>query len=312
MPTVSVNNLSKTYDGKKEAVKNVSFDIEPGQKFGLLGPNGSGKTTVLHCLSGLLKPDKGSVKVLNQDPWQNPSLLSDVGVHLQTAQLPSRIKVKEALDLFLSLYPKTNPISPLVEAFGLDKHLNTYFGRLSGGYQQKLLFVLALIGQHKVLFLDEFTNALDPLARHMALEVLEKYEGSIILTTHLVEEIQNLCDTVVFLDEGQLVTLGSPTQLIATHAPTQTIQVRYIQSDKTREIFHTTIKEMSGVKRCFLAEENNGITIHAHAQTLGAIINFIQQNSSHHEIVIRQPSLADVWFAVTGKQYAGNAGKPID
>ncbi|HEC84428.1 MAG: hypothetical protein DRR08_17010 [Candidatus Parabeggiatoa sp. nov. 2] len=310
MPTVSVNNLSKTYDGKKEAVKSVSFDIEAGQKFGLLGPNGSGKTTVLHCLSGLVKPDKGSsVKVLNQDPWQNPSLLNDIGIHLQTAQLPSRIKVKEALDLFLSLYPKTNPISPLVEALGLDKHFNTYFGRLSGGYQQKLLFVLALTGQHKVLFLDEFTNALDPLARRTALEVLEKYEGTIILTTHLVEEIQSLCDTVVFLDEGQLITLGSPTQLIATHAPTQTIQVRYIQSNKTRDIFQTTLTEIPGVEKCLLEEEN--ITIYAHAQALGAIINVIQQNDSHHEIVIRQPSLADVWFAVTGKQFAGKA-KPID
>jgi ABC-2 type transport system ATP-binding protein len=312
MITVSVNNLSKTYDGKKKAVKNVSFDIKAGQKFGLLGPNGSGKTTVLHCVTGLVKPDEGSsVNILNQEPWQNPSLSNQIGIHLQTAQLPPRIKVKEALDLILCLYPKTKPISLLVEAFGLDKHFNTYFSRLSGGYQQKLLFLLAITGKDKkILFLDEFTNALDPLARRTALEVLEKYEGTIILTTHLVEEIQSLCDTVVFLDEGQLITLGSPAQLIATHAPTQTIQVRYIQSNKTRDILQTTLTEMPGVEKCLLEEEN--LTIYAHAQALGAIINVIQQNESHHEIVIRQPSLADVWFAVTGKQFAGKAAKPID
>lgn len=309
MITVSLKNLSKSYS-KKVAVKDVSFNVEAGQKWALLGPNGSGKTTVLHCLTGLLKADKGSVKVLNQDPWQNPSLLNEIGIHLQSAQLPSRIMVKEALDLFLSLYPKTNPINQLVEAFGLDKHFHTYFGRLSGGYQQKLLFVLALTGQHKVLFLDEFTNALDPLARRTALEVLENYEGTIILTTHLVEEIQSLCDTVVFLDDGKLITVGSPAKLIATHAPTQTIQVRYIKSNNTMAFLQTTLTKMPGVEKCLLEKEN--ITIYANALALSAIINVIQQHDNHHEIMIRQPNLADVWFAVTGKQFAEKAAKPID
>ncbi len=216
-PILKVEGLHKSYKAVV-AVEELSFDIQMGEIFGMVGPNGAGKTTSIECLEGLRKPDRGLVTVLGVNPQQDSHYIHlHTGMQLQQSNLPERIKVWEALDLYSSFYP--NPVSweELLVQLGLEEKRKTPFGKLSGGQKQRLFIALALLPDPELIFLDELTTGLDPQARHTIWDLVRDVQSkgkTIMLTTHYMEEAERLCDRVAILDHGRLVALDTPAQLI--------------------------------------------------------------------------------------------------
>jgi ABC-2 type transport system ATP-binding protein len=204
--------------GKTTAVDDVSFEVHEGEIFGMVGPNGAGKTTTIECLEGLRRPNQGEVRVLGLDPVrQEHSLRFVIGTQLQKTQLPDRLKVDEALDLFASFYPNPAPWPVLLERLGLVEKKGAYISQLSGGQQQRLFIALALINHPRLVFFDELTTGLDPQARHAIWDLVREIraEGrTVFLTTHLMEEAERLCDRVMIVDHGRVVALDTPAALV--------------------------------------------------------------------------------------------------
>jgi len=216
---VQVEKFRKSY-GTTIAVDSISFDVQEGEIFGMVGPNGAGKTTTIECLEGLRRPDSGLLRVLGMDPQtESHTLRILTGMQLQQSNLPERMKVWEALDLYSSFYPKTANWEQLLFQLGLEEKRNSYFSKLSGGQKQRLFIALALLPDPQVIFLDELTTGLDPQARHAIWDLIRdiKLKGkTVLLTTHYMEEAERLCDRVAILDHGRIVALDSPEALIRT------------------------------------------------------------------------------------------------
>ena len=217
MAIIDATELSKGYDGQT-VLDGFSFSVDEGEIFGILGPNGAGKTTAVECVEGLRRPDSGQVRVLGFDPLgRGAELREHIGVQLQDTRLPENIKVWEVLDLYASFYAKPRDWRELLEQWGLADKRNTYFGKLSGGQQQRLFIALAMAGDPRVAFLDELTSGLDPQARRATWELVKQVraEGvTVVLVSHFMDEVEELCDRVAVLDRGRLVALDSPQGLI--------------------------------------------------------------------------------------------------
>jgi ABC-2 type transport system ATP-binding protein len=227
-PAIHVAGIRKTY-GRTVAVDDVSFDVEPGEIFGLIGPNGAGKTTTMECVEGLRRPDAGAISVLGLNPVRDTYALQErIGVQLQEAQLQKRIKVREAVALWASLYRKQADGDRLIEQLGLGEKRDAWFMTLSGGQKQRLFVALALINDPELVFLDELTTGLDPQARRAIWDLVRgiRQRGkTVFLTTHLMEEAERLCDRVAIIDHGRIVDVGTPAELIRRHCPERTVFV---------------------------------------------------------------------------------------
>ncbi len=214
---IEVITLYKSY-GPVRAVDGISFTVEEGEIFGMVGPNGAGKTTTIECVEGLRRPDQGTVRVLGLDPQQDGyELRRRIGVQLQEASLPPRLKVWEALDLFGSFYPRRVDGRALLEQLGLADKRNAPFEKLSGGQKQRLFIALALINDPELVFLDELTTGLDPQARRAMWDLvrgIRERGKTVFLTTHYMEEAERLCDRVAIIDQGKIVALDTPENLI--------------------------------------------------------------------------------------------------
>ena len=217
---IQVENLFKSY-GKVRAVVDVSFDVKQGEIFGFLGPNGAGKTTTLSILEGLRKEDSGKVSVLGMDIRTDAKKIkSRIGVQLQSTSLLPDLTVFEQVRLFGQLYgirPGHGEIEALLELVGLSEKTTDYPGRLSGGQRQRLSLALALINKPEIIFLDEPTTGLDPQSRHVLWDIIRALRDNgktIVLTSHYMEEAENLCDRVGIIDHGRLVALDTPGALI--------------------------------------------------------------------------------------------------
>ena len=221
-PVIQVSAVRKTY-GRTVAVDDVSFDVQQGEIFGLIGPNGAGKTTTMECVEGLRAPDRGSISVLGLDPARDVYALQErIGVQLQEAQLQKRIKVREAVGLWASLYRKPVDGDRLLEQLGLGDKRNAWFMTLSGGQKQRLFIALALINDPELVFLDELTTGLDPQARRAIWELVRGIRArgkTVFLTTHLMEEAERLCDRVAIIDTGRIVDIDTPAELVAAALP---------------------------------------------------------------------------------------------
>ncbi|MGW7532588.1 ABC transporter ATP-binding protein [Amycolatopsis sp. NPDC054798] len=219
MRLIEVSELRKTYAGRV-VVDGVSFSVEHGEIFGVLGTNGAGKTTTVECLQGLRSPDSGTISVLGLDPAHDAAeLRRRVGTQLQDARLPEKLRVREALSLFASFYPKPADIDTLLTQLGLDAHRDIAFGKLSGGLRQRLSIALALVGNPELAILDELTTGLDPHARQETWQLVENVRASgvtVVLVTHFMDEAQRLCDRLVLLDHGRVIAAGTPAELLAT------------------------------------------------------------------------------------------------
>ena len=225
---IRVNAIRKTY-GQTVAVDEVSFEVRPGETFGLIGPNGAGKTTTMECVEGLRAPDRGAISVLGLDPGRDRyTLQKRIGVQLQEAQLQKRIKVREAVAFWASLYNAPIDGDRLLEQLGLREKRNAWFMTLSGGQKQRLFIALALINDPELVFLDELTTGLDPQARRAIWDLVRGIRDrgkTVFLTTHLMEEAERLCDRVAILDHGRIIDIGTPAELVRRHCPERTIVV---------------------------------------------------------------------------------------
>src|SRR5690606_1124122 len=284
------------------AVDDVSFEVQAGEIFGILGPNGAGKTTTVECVSGLRVPDRGSLRVAGIDPVTDRDALRRVlGVQLQSAALPEKLKVWEALDLYASFYPDPADWRELMERVGLDAKRDTAFGKLSGGQRQRLSVALALVGKPRIAVPDELTTGLDPQARRDTWELIEQVRDSgvtIVLVTHFMEEAERLCDRIALIDSGRVAAIDSPAGLVARVGGTQT--VRFRPSSPVADSLLTSLPEVTDVSRTGGQVVVTGTGNLAPAITLALAEERIVPN----DLRIEQASLDDAFLALTGKKLA--------
>jgi ABC-2 type transport system ATP-binding protein len=247
---IRIAGIRKTY-GRTLAIDDVSFDVEPGEIFGLIGPNGAGKTTTMECAEGLRRPDRGTITVFGLDPVRDRHRLQQqIGVQLQQAQLQKRMKVREAVYFWASLYRTAVDPDQLIDRLGLAEKQNAWFMTLSGGQKQRLFIALALVHDPQLVFLDELTTGLDPQARRAIWELVRDLRArgkTVLLTTHLMEEAERLCDRVAILDHGRIVDIGRPEELVRRHCPERTVVVAV--EDPRAEEWFGAIPQVQSVER---------------------------------------------------------------
>jgi len=237
-PAILVRDLRKSY-GAVEAVRGIDFDVLPGEVFGLLGPNGAGKTTTVEILEGYRPRDAGEVRVLGVDPWQSDGAHRErIGVVLQHSELPAALTVREVHRMFAGYYSQPRDVDEVIELVGLAEKAGARVKTLSGGQKRRLDLGIALVGDPELVFLDEPTTGFDPTARRTAWELIRSLRSlgkTILLTTHYLDEAQQLADRVAVIREGQLVRIGTPNELIGT-APE--VEIRY--REHGRDVVLTT------------------------------------------------------------------------
>lgn len=295
---IEVRNLHKAYD-RVTAVEDVSFNVEEGEIFGIIGPNGSGKTTTIESVIGLRKPDGGSVSVLGLDPQTEARKLGNrIGTQLQEAALPERMKVWEALDLYASFYEKTVPWEPLLEQWGLTEKRNTQVGSLSGGQKQRLFIALALLNDPQIVFLDELTSGLDPQARRATWELIRaiREQGkTIVLITHFMDEVEALADRVAVIDHGRVVALDTPDNLIASL--NREMKVIFSVPNGFQA---ARLENVSGVSA--VNQYDRQITVSGNGPLLANVAAALaQHNIAPADLRVQQANLEDVFLALTGR-----------
>jgi ABC-2 type transport system ATP-binding protein len=228
---VLVEDLRKSYGGH-EALRGVSFEIREGEVFSLLGPNGAGKTTTIEILEGYRRRDGGSVSVLGTDPARTTrEWRARIGVVLQSSAMYETLTARESLALFGGYYERPRPVDEVIDVVGLQENADRVVRKLSGGQRRRLDFGLALIGDPELIFLDEPTTGFDPAARRAAwgtIRSLRELGKTILLTTHYLDEAEQLSDRVAVLREGRIVATGTPTDLTRTPAT----EIRYRENGK--------------------------------------------------------------------------------
>jgi len=297
---ITVENLRKVY-GEVVAVDGISFEVHEGEIFGMVGPNGAGKTTTIECIEGLRVPDGGDIRVWSLDPQRDGYELRErIGVQLQESALPDRLKVWEALDLFASFYRRSVDWVPLLERLGIADKRNTAFAKLSGGQKQRLFIALALINDPELVFLDELTTGLDPQARRAMWDLVRdiREQGkTVFLITHYMEEAERLCDRVLIIDEGKIVALDTPENLIQSLGA------------ETRIIFAgdegfdaQPLRALPGVTR--VEQVGERVVVYGRGDRLvGEVVNALEeQQVRFHDLHTEQPTLEDVFLALTGRE----------
>ncbi len=302
MSMIVVDDLRKGY-GEVKAVDGVSFEVRAGEIFGFLGPNGAGKTTTIEIIEGYRKLDGGHVTVLDLDPHKDGyELKEQVGILLQQTALYPDLKVGELLKLFASYY--RNPVNPddLLDMIGLEEKRGAFVRELSGGQKQRVAFILSLINDPELLFLDEPTAGLDPQSRRAIWEwiSLARDEGkTIFLTTHYIEEAEWLCDRVAIIDYGKIIALDTPKRLMAHAQVEQKVQFVIEGSlDVTR------LEAMPAVSRA-LDDGRGAFTLYtpkAHP-ALKALIDLAdEQNFTLCGLTVEGATLEDVFIQLTGRR----------
>lgn len=223
-PAIQVRGLSKTYGGV-EAVRHVDLDVQTGEVFALIGPNGAGKTTIVEILEGYRDRTSGDVSVLGADPGRGDlSLRKRIGIVLQDTAVEPYFTVEEVIELFGGYYPKPRPVDDVIDVVGLNEQRKTRVRRLSGGQQRRLDVAIGLAGDPELLFLDEPTTGFDPSARRDAWQMIKSLRAlgkTILLTTHYLDEAQELADRVAVISQGEIVARGKPAELIGRTGTTR-------------------------------------------------------------------------------------------
>lgn len=214
---IQVNHLSVKYRDIV-AVDDVSFEVRENEIFGMIGANGAGKTSLVEAIEGLRDTSLGEISILEMNPKADRiKLYNQIGVQLQQTSYPDQAKVEDICKLFSSFYDNPVPYDRLLSDMRLDRQRKTYINKLSGGEKQKLSILLSLLGSPKIVFWDELTTGLDPLARHEVWDMIRKYKRdglTIVLITHFMDEIENLCDRVALMKAGKMIYIGTPKEVI--------------------------------------------------------------------------------------------------
>ena len=295
---IKTERLRKVYDSV-DAVDDVSFEVYEGEIFGMVGPNGAGKTTTIECIEGLRKPNQGEIRVLGFDPQKEGySLRPHIGVQLQESSLQDRIKVWEALDLYTSFYPEAIDWNILLKQLGLTEHRDKSFVKLSGGQKQRLFIALALVHDPELIFLDELTTGLDPHARRTIWDLIREVRDrgkTIFLTTHFMEEAERLCDRVAIMDNGRIVAIDSPENLIRDLGTEN--RVVFTVRDRL------SAEEMENLETVTRIETiGERIVVHGCGDGFVAdVVNYLTAKKIHfRDLRTEQPNLEDVFLTLTG------------
>ncbi len=296
-PVIEVRQLHKRY-GDTVAVDDISFEVQRGEIFGILGPNGAGKTTTVECLEGLRSPDRGQVTVLGLNPRKHrDELTQQLGVQLQDSQLPDKLRVGEALDLYSSFYRNPADWRSLIDVLGLKDKTKTRFSKLSGGQKQRLSIALALVGTPQIAIMDELTTGLDPAARHETWELIENVRDrgvTIVLVTHFMEEAERLCDRVALIDSGRVVAIDTPANLANGVETEQRIQFR--PSVPLPENLLESLPDVTHV-----IHRGDVVVVTGNSNALNAVTSVLARNQIvARQLRVDQANLEDAFLALTG------------
>ena len=288
-PIIEVKNLSKTYPGIK-AVHDVSLSIEQGICFGLLGPNGAGKTTLIEIIEGIRQPDSG--RIAYKGEAMGARFRTEAGIQFQVTSLQEFLTVRETLQLFKNLYPRTMDMNEVVKLCNLEEILTRDTRKLSGGQRQRLLMALALVNDPEILFLDEPTTGLDPQSRRNFWDLVSliKSRGkTVILTTHYMDEAYTLCNKIAIMDHGEIISQGTPEQLLKEHF-----------GDVVLQIPEEDVKgKLDSLKLC-MAKQSGWCEIQTH-DVDDTIRMLLERGVPLSGMNVRSWSLEDLFIALTGK-----------
>jgi ABC-2 type transport system ATP-binding protein len=300
---LSLKNLRKTYKGVV-AVDGLDITVLEGECFGLLGPNGAGKTTTLEICEGLTEPDSGIVKILGMN-WKSDAteLRQRLGIQLQDTQLAERLTVIETVRLFRSFYRRGLKPDDVVKLVQLEKKCGTWVGALSGGQRQCLELACALAGDPELLFLDEPTTGLDPTSRRQLWNLIEQLKlagRTIVLTTHYMAEAEQLCDRVAIMDQGRLVAVGTPRELIASLGATYIIEFEICGDMASLRL--EQLQAIKGVSRHRSEKGKLSLWVNElHASLPLVLDELARQGVALAALKTHSATLEDVFVSITGR-----------
>lgn len=287
--TICVERLTKKY---KEviAVNDISFTVKQGHCFGLLGPNGAGKTTTIEIMEGIIAASSGSVTYKSQEIEVDKDISQQIGIQFQHTALQDFLTVKETLDLFASFYQHTLPQEKIIDLCDLSDFLNRDNRLLSGGQRQRLLLALALINDPEIIFLDEPTTGLDPHARRNFWQLIKNIKAqnkTIVLTTHYMDEAEQLCDDIVIMDQGKIIESGTPHELLSKHFKDVFIYL------PEQHVSSTLIEENNWQKVSARVEISTG-------DVEKTLVMLMENNVSLEGLHVKSANLDDLFLHLTG------------
>lgn len=301
--TIRCESLSRRYRDIL-AVDSLSFEVFAGECFGLLGPNGAGKTTTMEILEGLATPDSGKVSVLGHR-WGNrddASVRERMGVALQETRLPDRLTVKETVRVFRSFYSHGRSVEEVLDMLDLNARQNSRVQKLSGGEKQRLALCCALISSPDILFLDEPTTGLDPGARLTIWEVVESFRnrgGTVLITTHYMEEAARLCDRVGIMDNGRMIALDTTQKLIESLDADNVIEIR---TENGMDL--NLLSNIDGIRGIVKRGNTFAINVRGLDAVLRSILDELGRSNTDFMSVSTHPvTLEDVFVHLTGREY---------
>jgi len=304
MPSaIQCRDLRKTYDGKVEAVRGLNLDIQAGECFGLLGPNGAGKTTTIEILEGLLQPTSGQVSIFGHRWQENEREMREwLGISLQETRLSEKLSVRETVNLFGSFYRAPRSSDEVLEQLQLTEKADAWVGKLSGGQRQRLAVATALVCNPKILFLDEPTTGLDPQSRRQLWDIIREFQrngGTVLLTTHYMDEAERLCDRLAIVDHGQIIAEGSPADLIERLGGHHVVEFAVSGAAGSTPDGWKNLPSVESVR-----EDEDLIALHVKQPhlTIPALLEAIdRQGCELRHLTTRQASLEDVFVRLTGR-----------
>ncbi len=298
---ISCSGLKKHYPDVK-AVDGIDLFVERNECFGLLGPNGAGKTTTIEVLEGLTKPDGGDIEILGMRWETNELQLRDrLGISLQETQLNEKLTVIETLRLFRSFYKSGPSPDALLHDLSLDEKRDSRVGKLSGGQKQRLAVACALIGDPDILFLDEPTTGLDPQSRLQLWEVVGRFRakgGTVLLTTHYMEEAERLCDRISIIDHGKVIALGTPVELIRKlEAP------HIIEFTSQPPVDASLFKDLRGFHGCSRRGDSWALRVDSLADSVPQLLAMIDRSGAKLQTLsTHAATLEDLFVTLTGRE----------
>jgi ABC-2 type transport system ATP-binding protein len=301
---LAVRDLWKRY-GAVEAVRGISFEIRSGECFGLLGPNGAGKTTTVEVLEGLLTASAGDVVILGRS-WEEADrqIREDLGVCLQQTVLSPKLEVHETLELFRSFYRHGRSPAAVIAEVGLEEKAHARVGALSGGQKQRLALACALVGDPKLLFLDEPTTGLDPQSRRQVWDIVRGFKQrgrTVLLTTHYMDEAERLCDRVAVMDHGRFIALGSPRELIDALGGDHVVEIALEGVDHPAATAEG-LADLPAVRAAHLEGEAILLTVtEPHLAIPPLLDRLAGQGTQLARLTTRHASLEDVFVSLTGR-----------
>ena len=299
---VVCKGLMKRY-GEVVAVNGLDLEVHAGECFGMLGPNGAGKTTTIEILQGILDPDAGEVEVLGLR-WANSEaeLRQRIGSQLQETRLPEKLTVGEVVKTFRSFYRRGRGVEEVLRTVQLEEKKNAWVSKLSGGQRQRLAVACALVCTPDLLFLDEATTGLDPQSRHQIWDVVSEFQeggGTVILTTHNMEEAERLCHRVAVIDYGEIIALGSPRELIGTLGAEHVVEFALTDG---AQIDDSHLLSLPGVQQVNHESGKTRLTVSRVHESVPALMQLLgERGAALSELLMHHATLEDVFISLTGR-----------